>query len=1670
MQYVGRLVSSVYNTITPSINPATLSGAIDVIVVERQVERDEDDGEGGTRKVQTTELASTPFHVRFGKMSVLRPAERKVTLHLNHAPDPLPFAMKVGEAGEAFFVLELDEDEQRQGIPDDLVTSPILSAASSPMVEPASDEANQRQQQNSNQQQQRRDEDDGLIDVSAPRKFIEEDYVPPLDLGSATGSGTTSSAQSMSSPQLAPPASTSRQGTDTVSLSGSDMDSRSAQTRNSVDTAVTSPSLRGQSPSSSNDRNKPSAEGASFASTGGSHPHPHESGQSGSGPAAGPSSLLGSMGTAASKASGAIGAAGRSVVPSSLGRTQKLDKLAEKEQKQGSRSNDTSVAGAKMGKDAESSKEDAHQYEPAQAAEGQMRMQQQEDNHPPGSDDEDQTAENDTERLEIEMRQRAQDTIESAERLAEMRSPSALHARRGSHASSIASAASSSSKSKRKSSGFSDRIEEAYPAPFGSTSTGANSETRPTTQPEHAEFLGGKKLMPVESGIEGKGTVMPAQVDARTVRGRLEHLNLNDKDDGSTGLSQGEDDKMNEKEVDDREVAAKSEVRKEDLQYMLDMDGYKMTADGEDLAFAEGNRFSDELPLSRRHGGNGSQGHHEILNDSHHQPFDHQFAHGSQPFQGRDGHDDSRPSRSTSMRRSSFGDYSQSLHSNEDAEQASLSNKEEAGVGGPSSGSTAMARRRTVDSNRSGTILDPAAILGEAETAMNRDELDLSRDLVRLARSLRSEHLPTSTVSTPGIGGIPTEDPIFASSNTTTTAPTPSSTRTPSAAKRGPTRPRRHFQDVSLSDTEAELPETQEVRGHQRVKSDDTEFGRFDVDHDDPSSLMVRDDAALGMTDEMGWRWGSASRRISSVGTPASASMAATAAQQARLSSDASSTLTTGELKCDDDDAYKFHLILQDASHTFELSLCDVGTEEGQTIEEAHFEENKVSYQRFIDDADVVNDERLVVRYHERFLTWENASAVLATLSLYRKAMDEPAMSKDGSIGSAVSPHDVGGEGHRESVWRRWWNRSGRDAGDLEKAPPMHPSRLMDRAQTDPLLEMKKSRISDKDEKTAGSAVDVASKKSNLGSQKMYAKTLRLTSDQLKSLNLRKGANTITFSVTSSYSGVATCTARIFLWESSHHIVVSDIDGTITKSDALGHVFTMIGRDWTHMGVAKLYTDIARNGYRIMYLTSRAIGQADTTRDYLRGIKQGNYQLPDGPVIMSPDRLMASLHREVILRKPEVFKMACLRDIARLFGADPRTAQAQPGSEWPGVQKSSIEAANGPGAGRDSSPADGAATQQSQQAPATPFYAGFGNRITDALSYRSVNVPSSRIFTIDSNGEVKMELLELAGYKSSYIHMTDLVDQMFPPITIRTSKGTAGKPEFNDFNFWRPSISMEFELPSDEELAPSQPLPASPALSARSGKSVRSARSNASLRSATTEPITSSNSNEENGEPTRTSRLSRFGLGSLGLSRRSSAQTIGGPETSTSTPQQQGLQQGASDHHPVHSKTMPPSSSASDLLANEESGVNSRAAGSGNGRPIVRGNINNSNGNTTTFAGPSSPGGASSPSSSYGSGVTSWAAGWRRRAASPGAQSDSSVRATSPLVGPVITAEPDSDDGEGEGDDDDDVSSFGDENEDRLGGEENMGDDVLDGEDNDGEDEDDDPLLATGEIRFEWRG
>uniref|UniRef100_A0A671L7F7 phosphatidate phosphatase n=1 Tax=Sinocyclocheilus anshuiensis TaxID=1608454 RepID=A0A671L7F7_9TELE len=251
----------------------------------------------------------------------------------------------------------------------------------------------------------------------------------------------------------------------------------------------------------------------------------------------------------------------------------------------------------------------------------------------------------------------------------------------------------------------------------------------------------------------------------------------------------------------------------------------------------------------------------------------------------------------------------------------------------------------------------------------------------------------------------------------------------------------------------------------------------------------------------------------------------------------------------------------------------------------------------------------------------------------------------------------------------------------------------------------------------------------------MYRKSLRLTSEQIESLNLREGANTVVFSVTTQYQGTCRCEAAIYLWSYDDKLIISDIDGTITKSDALGHILPQLGKDWTHHGIAKLYHKIHQNGYKFLYCSARAIGMADITKGYLQWVNDRGTVLPKGPVLLAPSSLFSALHREVIEKKPEVFKIACLTDIRDLFS------------------------------------------------PVTqPFYAAFGNRTNDAYAYKEVGVPETHIFTVNPKGELIQE--KTKGNKSSYSHLSELVDHIFPFIC-KDPASSFDCPEFSHFSFWR---------------------------------------------------------------------------------------------------------------------------------------------------------------------------------------------------------------------------------------------------------------------------------------------
>ncbi|KAI8340548.1 Lipin/Ned1/Smp2-domain-containing protein [Chlamydoabsidia padenii] len=470
-------------------------------------------------------------------------------------------------------------------------------------------------------------------------------------------------------------------------------------------------------------------------------------------------------------------------------------------------------------------------------------------------------------------------------------------------------------------------------------------------------------------------------------------------------------------------------------------------------------------------------------------------------------------------------------------------------------------------------------------------------------------------------------------------------------------------------------------------------------------------------------------------------------------------------------------------TYLIQVSLCgfsDFGADETQNA--AVFTQHQISFGDFVQNPNIMNDKSLVFKHDDRYYAAGLSGPFFTSLLVFRKPMDGLPRYKDKDGSDTVQNKGTYRLGRG---WRQWFSRSSVQAvesttttneidDNSANSKQEHPSPNSDTHHTTFTTTTKAttfgldSKSVDHGSSVEGATGDPVTASEIFPKRRNFAKTLRLTSDQLKSLPLKKGVNTISYSVSSAYQGTATCVAKLFLWDANIKVVISDIDGTITKSDALGHVFTMIGKDWTHNGVAKLYTDVHHNGYQFLYLTSRAIGQADYTREYLKGVMQNDYQLPDGPVLMSPDRLFTSFHREVIIRKPEVFKMGCLRDVRRLFG------------------------------------------------DLNPFYAGFGNRITDGVSYRSVDVPTSRIFTIDPYGEVRLELL--LGFKSSYMDLNGLVDQMFPPLH---QDRDVEDQTYNDWNFWKTPLPI-LDLPEPEgypnttTTSPPSPVPTSPPLSSSS--------------------------------------------------------------------------------------------------------------------------------------------------------------------------------------------------------------------------------------------------------------
>ncbi|XP_030776552.1 phosphatidate phosphatase LPIN1 isoform X4 [Rhinopithecus roxellana] len=409
------------------------------------------------------------------------------------------------------------------------------------------------------------------------------------------------------------------------------------------------------------------------------------------------------------------------------------------------------------------------------------------------------------------------------------------------------------------------------------------------------------------------------------------------------------------------------------------------------------------------------------------------------------------------------------------------------------------------------------------------------------------------------------------------------------------------------------------------------------------------------------------------------------------------------------------------------ISLCG-GLSDHREITKDAFLEQAVSYQQFVDNPAIIDDPNLVVKIGSKYYNWTTAAPLLLAMQAFQKPLPKATVE---SIMRDKMPKKGG----------RWWfSWRGRNATIKEESKPEQclAGNGHSTGEQPPQLSMA-TRV--KHESSSSDEERAAAKPSNAGHLPLlpnvsYKKTLRLTSEQLKSLKLKNGPNDVVFSVTTQYQGTCRCEGTIYLWNWDDKVIISDIDGTITRSDTLGHILPTLGKDWTHQGIAKLYHKVSQNGYKFLYCSARAIGMADMTRGYLHWVNERGTVLPQGPLLLSPSSLFSALHREVIEKKPEKFKVQCLTDIKNLF--------------FPNTE---------------------------------PFYAAFGNRPADVYSYKQVGVSLNRIFTVNPKGELVQE--HAKTNISSYVRLCEVVDHVFPLLKRSHSSDFPCSDTFSNFTFWR---------------------------------------------------------------------------------------------------------------------------------------------------------------------------------------------------------------------------------------------------------------------------------------------
>ena len=221
---------------------------------------------------------------------------------------------------------------------------------------------------------------------------------------------------------------------------------------------------------------------------------------------------------------------------------------------------------------------------------------------------------------------------------------------------------------------------------------------------------------------------------------------------------------------------------------------------------------------------------------------------------------------------------------------------------------------------------------------------------------------------------------------------------------------------------------------------------------------------------------------------------------------------------------------------------------------------------------------------------------------------------------------------------------------------------------------------------------------------------------QIKKLELNEGINSISFAIKTFLGGIQILKSNLFFWKYTPNLkfILWDIDGTITKSDILGVILPRLGFNWNHENVIEFINKLYNNNYKIIYLTARAMFQSEATHYFLYNLSQKNKKLPKGPIIMDPDGAFSSFKKGIIQKQQYLIKILSLLEIKNLFNDNEQH-----------------------------------------------FYAGFGNKETDAIAYRYLGIDLNKIFIINSSSNIT-QLNE--KNKTNYDELYKNCDTFFPKI------------------------------------------------------------------------------------------------------------------------------------------------------------------------------------------------------------------------------------------------------------------------------------------------------------------